>query len=366
MSYNPQPGMSVHDLDTPALLLDLDAFQFNLQKMASFFAGKPCGLRPHIKTHKCPTIALKQLESGAVGITCAKVSEAEVMASAGVQNILIANQVTGPVKLDRLTDLAQRCSVMVAVDDADNVRALEQACSAKNARLKVLIEVDIGMHRCGVTAGAPAVQLARQIAESPHLTFMGLQAYEGHAVLTADPQERALKVQEAFAPVRETCELLERAGLPARTVSGGGTGTYDITGNLPPVNEVQAGSYVFMDSTYGAVRPEFKNSLSVLTTVVSRTVQGGLVVDAGLKAMSKEFGWPQPVGLAGASVRGLSEEHGVLDLAEPERVSVHPGDKVSFIPSHCCTTTNLYDQLHVVQNGVLVDIWPIAARGRAQ
>jgi D-serine deaminase-like pyridoxal phosphate-dependent protein len=121
-----------------------------------------------------------------------------------------------------------------------------------------------------------------------------------------------------------------------------------------------------MDSTYGVVRPEFKNSLSVLTTVVSRSVQGGLVVDAGLKTMTKEFGWPQPVGLAGASVRGLSEEHGVLDLAEPERVSARPGDKVSFIPSHCCTTTNLYDQLHVVQNGVLVDIWPIAARGRAQ
>jgi len=366
MSYHPQPGMLVHDLDTPALVLDLDAFQFNLQKMAGFFAGKACRLRPHIKTHTCPAIALKQLEAGAVGITCAKVSEAEVMASAGVPNLLIANQVTGPIKLDRLTDLAQRCGVMVAVDDADNVHDLEQACSAKNARLKVLIEVDIGMRRCGVLPGAPVVQLARQIAESPHLTFMGLQAYEGHVVLTADPQEREDKVRAAFAPIRETCEWLERAGLPVRIVSGGGTGTYDVTGSLPSVNEIQAGSYVFMDSTYGAVRPEFKNSLSVLTTVVSRSVQGGLVVDAGLKAMTKEFGWPQPVGLAGASVRGLSEEHGVLDLAEPERVSARPGDKASFIPSHCCTTVNLYNQLHVVQNGVLVDVWPIAARGCAQ
>jgi D-serine deaminase-like pyridoxal phosphate-dependent protein len=160
--------------------------------------------------------------------------------------------------------------------------------------------------------------------------------------------------------------LLEKAGLPARIVSGGGTGTYDITGDLPPVNEVQAGSYVFMDCTYLKVRPEFKSALTVLTSVVSRSISHGMVVDAGLKAVTKEFGWPQPVGIEGASVRYLSEEHGVLDLAEPERVPSRPGDKVSFIPSHCCTTVNLHDNLYVVQEGSLVDIWPIAARGRAQ
>jgi len=274
--------------------------------------------------------------------------------------------VTGAVKLDRLTDLAQRSDVMVAVDDPDNVRELEQACRAKNVRLRVLIEIDIGMKRCGVPPGARVVPLAQQIADSPHLFFMGLQAYEGHLVLIPDSQERAAKVKEALAPVQETCELLEQAGLPVRIVSGGGTGTYDITGNLTPVNEVQAGSYVFMDCTYLKVRPEFKPALTVLTTVVSRAISHGMVVDAGLKAMTKEFGWPQPVGLEGASVRYLSEEHGVLDLAEPERVRLRPGDKVSFIPSHCCTTVNLHDQLYVIQDGRLVDVWPIAARGCAQ
>jgi len=359
-------GHPLEELDTPALVLDLPAFERNVAAMAAFFAGRPAALRPHSKTHKCPQIALRQLAAGAIGITCAKLSEAEVMAAAGVDDILVANQVTGPIKVERLAELASRCHLMVAVDDAGNVDHLSRACAARGASLRVLVEVDVGMGRCGVAPGGPALELARRVAEAPALELAGLMGYEGHLVTTADPQERAASVRAAFAPLGETVDLLQADGLPVPIVSGGGTGTYDVTGTLPFVTEVQCGSYVFMDLTYGRVRPEFEPSLSVLTTVVSRPAPGRVVVDAGLKAMSSEFGWPAPLDAGGLQVRYLSEEHGVLDLAEGASFEGRPGSRLRFRPSHCCTTVNLHDWLYVVQNGIVVDAWPIAARGCAQ
>jgi D-serine deaminase-like pyridoxal phosphate-dependent protein len=222
------------------------------------------------------------------------------------------------------------------------------------------------MHRCGVLPGNAALELARVVADAPGLDLVGLMGYEGHLVQIHDPRERETRVLEALAPLRETRDLLERNGLPVTIVSGGGTGTYDISGSHPPMTEIEAGSYVFMDSTYRKTRPEFRQALHILSTVVSRPTPERVVTDAGRKTISNDFGNPEPVGVPGASVRGLSEEHGVLSLADPDAVDLRPGAKLRFIPSHCCTTTNLYDKLHVVQGGRLVDIWPIAARGRAQ
>lgn len=354
------------EIDTPALLVDLDSFEQNIQTMAAFFQGIPAGLRPHSKTHKCPEIARRQIQAGAIGITCAKLGEAEVMADAGIEDILIANQVSGDIKIERLVNLAKRCNLMVAVDNAENVKDLARACAAKDATLRVLVEINIGMDRCGVQPYAPALELAQLISNSPNLVFKGLMGYEGHLVLTKDPEERAERVQEAFKPLVETRVFIEKAGLGVEIISGGGTGTYDITGFIPGIAEVQAGSYVFMDSTYHNVRPEFKPSLTVLTGVVSTTVPGRIVVDAGLKAMTKEFGLPQPLDINGAEVAYLSEEHGVLSVDEQEKAQWHPGDRVRFRPSHCCTTVNLYNQLHIVRDGRLVDVWPISARGRLQ
>lgn len=361
-----KPGMSLRELDTPALLLDLPTFRRNVERMADFFADRPAALRPHAKTHKCPQVAKHQLAAGAIGITCAKVSEAEVMAAAGVEDLLIANQVTGAVKIDRLTDLARRCDLMVAVDDAANVAQLSEACVAKGVEIRVLVEVDIGMARCGVAPGAPALALSQQVAQAPGLAFKGLMGYEGHLVLVADPEERAQKVREALAPLQETVDQIEAAGLPVEIVSGGGTGTYDVTGTTPPMTEIQAGSYVFMDTTYLPVRPEFESALTVLSSVVSRPTPERVVVDAGLKSMTKEFGWPQPLGTEAVSVKYLSEEHGVLTVEDPEAVAWRPGDQVVFRPSHCCTTVNLHDRLHVIEDGMLVAVWPIAARGAVQ
>jgi D-serine deaminase-like pyridoxal phosphate-dependent protein len=198
------------------------------------------------------------------------------------------------------------------------------------------------------------------------LQFEGLMGYEGHLVLVDDPDERARRVHAAFGPLAETLALLERNGLPAKIVSGAGTGTYDITGTLPFVTEVQAGSYVFMDSTYGKVRAEFEPSLSLLSTILSRPVPERIVTDAGIKSLTREFGWPLPLDGVGLAVRHLSEEHGILDLAQDGQFDGKPGDRIRFQPSHCCTTVNLHDWFYIVQDGKVVDVWAIAARGCSQ
>jgi D-serine deaminase-like pyridoxal phosphate-dependent protein len=366
MSQHPAHGKPLDQVDTPSLLVDLDRLEANIQRMADFAAEHTVALRPHIKTHKCPEVARLQREAGAVGFTCAKVSEAEVFARAGFTDLLIANQITGPVKIDRLTDLAREARLTAAVDNPDNLVNLDRACADKGVRLGVLVEVDLGMKRCGVQPGPAVLELAAQAEDLSHLDFRGLQAYEGHLVLLEDPDERAEQVREAFRPLEQVIADLEAAGLSPEMVSGGGTGTYDTAGAETPLTELQVGSYVFMDATYGPLRPEFAPALSVSSTVVSRPVPERLVTDAGLKALTSEFGWPELLGGIQAEMNYLSEEHGVLTLADPGRVELEAGDRVRFRPSHVCTTVNLHDQLIVHRDGRVVDVWPIAARGCVQ
>jgi len=366
MPYQPRPGAAFDQIDTPALLLDLDAFEHNLRHMATFFADKPTSLRPHAKTHKCPEIARRQIQAGAIGITCAKLGEAEVMADAGVQDLLIANEVVGPIKIRRLASLAERAKMMVAVDNPANVAALSEACQAKQATLRVLVEIDVGMGRCGVQRSEDALHLAQQVIDAPALVFKGLMGYEGHLVMLPDAKERSSRVQQAMVPLLEAAELLDKHGIAAEIVSGGGTGTYDMTGTSAPMTEIQAGSYILMDTTYLRIRPEFHPALSLLTMVVSRPMPERVVTDAGMKVITKEFGWPEPIEPEGLVVQGLSEEHGKLLAEHPDQIDLSIGDRVRMIPSHCCTTMNLHDRLYVTRDGKLVDIWPIAARGRAQ
>ena len=366
MSQQISRGMPLDRVDTPSVLVDLDQLEANIRRMAEFAAGQEIALRPHIKTHKCPAVARLQQEAGAVGFTCAKVSEAEVFVRAGFKDLLIANQITGEVKIDRLTDLAGSARLIVAADNPDNLVKLDQACREKGVRLGVLVEVDLGMKRCGVLPGPAVLELAAQAEALDHLDFRGLQAYEGHLVLVDDPEERAERVREAFRPLAEVIRDLEAAGLSPGMVSGGGTGTYDVSGVETPLTELQVGSYVFMDATYGPLRPEFPPALTVTSTVVSRPVPERLVTDAGLKALTSEFGWPELLDGIEAEMNYLSEEHGVLTLADPERVSLEAGDRVRFLPSHVCTTVNLHEKLIVHRDGRVVAAWPIAARGCVQ
>lgn len=366
MVYKIEIGIPVGKIDTPALLVDYEALLSNINQMAAFFAERSAVLRPHIKSHKCPQIADLQIKAGAIGITCAKVSEAEVFAREGIKDILIANQITGDVKIDRLTDLAKTCDLKVLVDDPANVEDLDRFCQKKGIQLGILVEVDLGMNRCGVKPGDDTLQLVKTIASKPHLKFEGLQAYEGHLVLIKDPDQRSEKVIHDFTPLEKTRLLLTEAGFEPRIISGGGTGTFDISGTQTPLTEIQVGSYVFMDQTYLAVRPDFRSSISVLSTVVSRPVPERLVTDAGLKSMTSEFGWPTLLEDIDSEMQYLSEEHAVLTINNPTEVHLTGGDKVSFMPSHVCTTVNLHDNYYVHQDGKLIDIWPISARGCTQ
>ncbi|MGI5915100.1 MAG: DSD1 family PLP-dependent enzyme [Anaerolineae bacterium] len=356
-------GTSKWDLDTPVLCLDATALERNIRRMGDYFANCTAKLRPHTKTHKSPIIAWMQLRAGAIGVTCAKVGEAEVMAAAGIRDILIANQVMGALKIARLVGLAAYSDVITAVECAEHARELSEAAQARGVALRTIIEVDVGMGRCGVAPGGPALDLARQIEALPGLRFEGMMGYEGHAVMVTDVNERRRVAEEAMARLVETRHLIESHDIPVNIVSAGGTGTYDITGNYPGITEIEAGSYATMDTRYRQVGLDFEWALTIVARVIS--VHGDrAIIDAGLKTMTPEFGLPLVIRPEGWAMTGLSEEHGAL-----ERRGGGPlrrGDLVEIVPSHGCTTINLHDAYHVTRNDVLEAVWPIEGRGRVR
>lgn len=359
-------GKNYLDLDTPSLLLDLEILENNIAKMANFMNGLPCDLRPHSKTHKSPTIAKMQIEAGAIGICCQKLGEAEVMAEHGIKDILITNQIVGNRKISRLMKLlAQSVDIKVAVDSFENAHELERAAEDAGENLGVLIEIDIGMGRCGILPGQPAVDLAKIIESSAHLDFVGLMGYEGHCVTIRDYPEREDCTKRAISSLLQTKEEIESIGIGVKLVSAGGTGTYNITGHLPGVSEIEAGSYVFMDTTYRQVLSDFEGSLSVLATVISKPTSDRFVLDSGVKTLVGDLGTPSIPGLESVKHNRFSEEHSVWAFDSMiDKVSV--GDKVKVIPGHGCSTVNMHDQYYVLQDDLVVDVWEIAAARRTQ
>lgn len=363
-----RPGQTLAEVDTPALLLDLDAFERNLDRMDATLAGTRVRVRPHAKSHKCPEIALRQMAHGAVGVCCQKVSEAEAMVEGGVMNVMVSNEVVGASKLARLAALARRARVSVCVDDAQNVADLDAAARAAGVKLDVLVEVNVGADRCGVEPGAPVVALARAIAASKNLRFAGLHAYQGAAQHVRRPADRQAAIDKAVAAVRTTLDHLAAAGLKADVVTGAGTGTYLLEAGSGVYNEIQPGSYVFMDADYNRNLDEagqpvkvFEQSLFVWTTVMSHPVPERAVVDAGLKALSVDSGMPLVADLPGVEFQKASDEHGVLAL--PAGTTLKVGDKLRLIPGHCDPTVNLYDWIVGVRDGKVECVWPITARG---
>ena len=356
---------SFASVDTPALLLDAAALRSNIERMAAFFVNRHCKLRPHFKSHKCTAISRLQMKAGAVGITCARLGEAEVVADAGIRNILIANQIIGPLKIRRLIELCRRAEPMVAVDSADNVKMLSEGALVAGVSIGVLIEVDVGMGRCGVTPGQSALELAGLVASSSGLRFEGLQGYEGHCVDLRDETERAAKTRQSLKMLVETRRLIENFGILIKIVSGGGTGTYTITGDCEGVDEVQAGSYAAMDWWYSDIRPEFKQGMSILTTVISKPKPDLVVIDVGRKGVGAEMGPPRIKDLPGSAVVSFgSEEH--MKISVPSDSAIKIGDRIEIIPSHGCTTSNLYSEFVVHENGAVTDKWPIEGRGKMQ
>ncbi|HTO07869.1 MAG TPA: DSD1 family PLP-dependent enzyme [Myxococcota bacterium] len=356
--------MRVAEIDTPALVVDLERMERNIAAMARFFADKPAKLRPHWKTPKCAEVARRQLAAGAIGVTCAKLGEAEALTAAGVRtSVLIANQIVGDTKLARLLALARSVpELIVAVDSAAQVDALDRAlrtASAPAPALGALIEVDTGMHRCGTDTPEETVALARRLA-SGRCAYRGVMGYEGHAVLVPDAAKRKELAEAAAAALTAHVAALRAAGLAPQIVSSGGTGTFDFTGCVPGVTEIQAGSYVFMDGRYREVRSDFETALTLHTTVLHR--RGRLLVtDAGVKSLSNDFGPPVAFDL-GARVVGLSEEHGHV-LCD-EGVELEPGQRLRILPSHGDTTINLHERFYAARGDSVEEIWPIVGRGR--
>jgi len=356
--------MPLAEVDTPALLLDLDAFERNVATMAE--AARWLRLRPHAKSHKCPEIAKRQIAAGAVGVCCQKVSEAEALVAGGVGDVLIANEVVGRAKLARLAELAKRAHVSVCVDDASIAGELDDAARAAGVRLDVLVEVDVGASRCGVEPGEPALRLARAVNASANLRFAGLHAYHGSAQHLRSVDERRAAIAQAVEKARRTRDLIEDEGLDCEVVTGAGTGTFLFEQASGVYNELQPGSYIFMDADYGRNSwdgfPRFGQSLFIWTTVMSTPAAGRVVVDAGLKAHSVDSGMPLVVGFPGVEYVRASDEHGVLKVASGARAPAL-GDKLRLVPGHCDPTVNLYDWLVGVRGERVEALWPIAARG---
>lgn len=358
---DPRIGCVLDELDTPALLLDRAASDRNLAKMAAFFRDRPARLRPHFKNHKCVTLAKRQLAAGAVGMTCAKLSEAEVLVDHGFADVLIANQVVGGSKARRLARLAARARIAVAVDHLDQAKAISAAAVAAGAVVRVLIEVDIGMGRCGVAPGGATVELTRRVSELPGLQFAGLQAYEGHLVNLPDRAARSEQARAAMQQAIETRGQLEAAGLRVECVSGSSSATYDSTGVLDGVDEIQAGAYATMDCHYHRLMPEFEIALSVLARVISRPDPRRAVLDVGVKGAGGEFGVPTLRDWPDVEIPFFAaEEHTVV-----RNVPAWPiGHALHLISSHACTTCNLYREMIVHEDGRVVDVWPIEASGK--
>jgi 3-hydroxy-D-aspartate aldolase len=361
-------GASLAGVDTPALLLDLDAFERNLDVLHATLAGLPVRVRPHAKAHKCAEIARQQLARGATGICCQKVSEAEAFVRSGIENIVVVNEIVGESKLARLARLARTARIGVAVDDHRNVDDVDRAAREAGVTLDVLVEVDVGLNRCGVEPGAPAVALARRVAGKSHLRFAGLQAYQGRAQQVRRFDDRRAAAAAAADSVKMTLGLLGEAGLSAATVTGGGTGTYQFDAASGVYNEVQPGSYVFMDADYGGNLDEdgqpvrsFAQSLFVLTTVMSHPHPHRAVVDAGLKAHSVDAGMPLVHAVPGARYTRASDEHGVLELDRPGALAI--GQAIRLIPGHCDPTVNLHDWLVCIRGDRVEAVWPVTARG---
>ncbi len=359
-------GMPLSEVDTPCLILDLDAFERNVQRLAESMAGSPVKVRPHAKSHKCPQIAVRQLAAGAVGVCCQKVSEAEAMVAGGVRDVLIANEVVGAVKLRRLAALAKQAKVAVCADDAGNVRDIDAAARDLGVVVDVLVEVNVGANRCGAEPGEPALRIAQAIADCSHLRFAGLQAYHGSAQHVRSVDERRTAIASAAEKVRLTKGLLAQHGLACEKVTGAGTGTYLFEATSGVYDELQPGSYIFMDADYARNEwtesgiPRFEHSLFVWTSVMSRPSATRVVVDAGLKASSVDSGMPRVADIEGAQYLKASDEHGVIELTG---ASLALGKKLKLIPGHCDPTVNLYDYYVCIRKDRVEALWPITARG---
>ncbi len=367
------PGMDAADVQTPCLILDLDALERNVGKMGEYAKAHGMRLRSHGKMHKSVDVQkLQERLGGAIGVCCQKVSEAEVFARGGIKDILVSNEVRDPVKIDRLARLPKRgARISVCIDDPANVAELAAAAQKHGTMLECLVEIDCGQGRCGVGTAGAAIEIARAIDKTPGLKFAGIQAYQGAMQHLENYADRKAKLDTAVAVTRSVVEALRAAGLNPELVSGGGTGSYYFESNSGVYNELQCGSYAFMDADYGRIkdrhdkridRGEWENALFILTSVMSHAKPGQAVCDAGLKVQSLDSGLPVVYGRDDVRYVSASDEHGVI---EDPRGVLRINEKLKLVPGHCDPTCNLHDWYVGVRNGKVEVVWPVSARGKS-
>jgi D-serine deaminase-like pyridoxal phosphate-dependent protein len=358
-------GQPLDALDTPALLIEREIFHANIARMAETLRAHGTGWRPHAKAHKSPAVAHLLLEAGAHGITCAKTSEAEVYAAAGIRDILIANQVVGPIKTRRLANLARQADIAVAVDSLENAREHDRAAAEAGTSTRLVIEIDCGMGRAGIAPGEPAVALAREIAAMRHARFGGVMTWEGHTLTIGDAAAREAAIHAALDPVLATVEAIRAEGIEVPIVSAGGTGTFLTTAGVEGVTEVQAGGGIFGDRFYRDLGVPVQPALSLLVTVTSRPAPDRIIVDAGRKTVDPSNLAPEVVGLEGVASVGFSAEHGTIRLEGPSD-AVRVGDRLRLNIGYSDQVVHLHEHLYVVHEGCIEAVWPTLARGRLQ
>jgi len=355
-------GADIRDVDTPVLVVNLDVLEDNIARAARFFRELGVSWRPHTKGQKVPAIAHMEIGAGAIGITCAKLGEAEVMAAAGIDNILIANQVVGQHKVRRLASLCRQVQVITAIDSLENARELHEAGVEKGLGIPVVVEVDIGMQRCGVQPGEPTVELSLEADAMSGLRYVGIMGWEGHARRHKDPVQRKQVCDEAIGSLVRSARLCRERGLSVDIVSCGGTGTQEFSSRVPGITEVQAGGIIFNDMYYAALGLEHEFAMTVMSTVVSHPQPGRIVTDAGKKAMSSDAAVPRPRAIDGVEEVRFSAEHGTVITSEPLDLKV--GDRLEWIVGYGDTTVALHDELYGVRDGKVEVVWPISGRGK--
>ena len=356
---------TVADLDTPALCIDLDAIEANIREITAACASHGVQWRPHAKCHKSVDVARRLIGAGAIGLTCAKLGEAEVYAAAGIADLLIANMLVGPLKVQRLVELRRIADPIVCFDDMLQAEPIGRAMQAAGLKVRALLEIDIGMHRVGIAPGDAALALARQINALPGIELAGIMGYEGHLLLIEDPVEKESKIRAALIQLVQTRDLLVQHGIPCPIVSCGGTGSFGICVSQPGITEIQCGGAILMDAFYRTRChvSQFRYALKVIATVVSRPAPDRAIIDAGRKTMNMELAMPIVIGRDDIHVVSLSAEHGVLRLDASAR-DVAIGQRLEIVPGYSDFTCVLHDRFYALRGNVVEAIWPLQARGK--
>lgn len=355
--------MNKHDLDTPALLIDVDTLDRNIRTMQDWVSRWGCAVRPHFKSFRIPEICKRQRDAGAIGFTCAKLAEAELLADLGFDHLLIANQVIGDIKWRRLAALAKRVEVIVAVDSVEGIEGTARAAREAGSEVGVVVEINIGLNRCGVAPGEPALKLAQVVADTRGVRLWGVMGYEGHLVSVTPREEKEKQARAAIQLLTDTADLIRSHGLPVDIVTAGGTGTAEFTPRFG-VTEIQAGTYCVMDLLFKQrTMADFDHAVTVLATVISRPAKDRAITDAGRKALHPSFGMARVKGVEGATLQETHSEHGLLKLEEGCDLPI--GAKIEFIPSYAEGTINLFDHAYALQNDRVVDVWQVSGRGKS-